>query len=79
MEEIVEDVPINKILFKIMKFLLGKRKTGISYKELYIFYTNTYTNKKYSEETIKNLAMEHVLEIYYYNNKRLPEYFYGKL
>ena len=35
-----------------MKFLLGRRKTGISYKELYIFYTNTYTNKKYSEETV---------------------------
>ena len=73
MEEIVIDVPSNRFLFKLLRFILGKRKKGITYKELYIFYSNTYNIKGTESSTIKTKAMENVLAIYYYNNKNLPE------
>jgi hypothetical protein len=73
MEEIVIDVPSNRFLFKFLRFILGKRKKGITYKELYIFYSNTYNIKGTESSSIKTKAMENVLAIYYYNNKKLPE------
>lgn len=73
MEEIVIDVPSNRFLFKLLRFILGKRKKGITYKELYIFYSNTYNIKGTESSSIKTKAMENVLAIYYYNNKKLPE------
>lgn len=73
MEEIVIDVPSNRFLFKLLRFILGKRKKGITYKELYIFYSNTYNIKGTESSSIKAKAMENVLAIYYYNNKKLPE------
>lgn len=73
MEEIVIDVPSNRLLFKLLRFILGKRKKGITYKELYIFYSNTYNIKGTESSSIKTKAMENVLAIYYYNNKKLPE------
>ena len=73
MEEIIIDVPSNRFLFKLLRFILGKRKKGITYKELYIFYSNTYNIKGTESSSIKTKAMENVLAIYYYNNKKLPE------
>jgi hypothetical protein len=72
MEEIVQDVPSNKFLFKVFKFFLGRRKKGISYKELYIIYTNIYNFKKYDEHDVKEEAVKAILEIYYYNNGKYP-------
>ena len=71
MEEIVEDVPTNKTLFKLFKFLTGRRKKGITYKELYVIYTNMYNFKKSDILIVRQRAMENVLAIYYYNNKKL--------
>lgn len=73
LEEIVVDVPTNKRLFKFLRFILGKRKKGITYKELYIFYSNTYNIKGIEPSSIKTKAMENILAIYYYNNNKLPE------
>ncbi len=73
MEEIVNSVPSNEILFKIFRFIIGKRKKGVTYKDLYIFYTNTYNIKDTEPSLIKTKAMENVLAIYYYNNNKLPE------
>lgn len=73
MDEIIIDVPSHKKLFKFFRFILGKRKTGITYKELYIFYTNTYNIKGTDPSIIKTKAMENVLAVYYYNNNKLPE------
>lgn len=73
MEETVIDVPSNKTLFRIVKFIIGKRKTGVTYKDLYIFYTNVYNIKGTEPSVIKTKAMENVLAIYYYNNNNLPE------
>ena len=72
MEEIIEDVPSNRMLFTIFKFFLGKLKKGITYKELYIIYTNMYNFKNTTESEIKEEALKHVMEIYYYNNGKLP-------
>lgn len=73
MEEIVKDVPSNKRLFKFFRFIIGKRKTGVTYKYLYIFYTNVYNIKGTEPSSIKTKAMENVLAVYYYNNNKLPE------
>lgn len=72
MEEIIDDVPSNKALFKLFKFILGKRKTGLTYKELYIIYTNMYNFKNTDEIEVKEQALKHILEIYYYNNEKYP-------
>ena len=72
MEEIIDDVPSNKTLFKLFKFILGKRKTGLTYKELYIIYTNIYNFKNTDEIEVKEQALKHILEIYYYNNEKYP-------
>jgi hypothetical protein len=72
MEEIIDDVPSNKTLFKLFKFILGKRKTGLTYKELYIIYTNMYNFKNTDEIEMKEQALKHILEIYYYNNEKYP-------
>ena len=72
MEEIIDDVPSNKTLFKVFKFILGKRKTGLTYKELYIIYTNMYNFKNTDEIEVKEQALKHILEIYYYNNEKYP-------
>lgn len=72
MEEIIDDVPSNKTLFKLFKFILGKRKTGLTYKELYIIYTNMYNFKNADEIEVKEQALKHILEIYYYNNEKYP-------
>lgn len=72
MEEIIDDVPSNKTLFKLFKFILGKRKTGLTYKELYIIYTNMYNFKNTDEIEVKEQALKYILEIYYYNNEKYP-------
>lgn len=72
MEEVVMDVPSNKRLFKFFRFIIGKRKTGITYKDLYIFYTNVYNIKGTDPSNIKTNAMENVLAVYYYNNEKYP-------
>ena len=73
MEETVNSVPSNEILFKIFKFIIGKRRKCVTYKDIYIFYTNTYNIKGTEPSLIKTKAMENVLAIYYYNNNKLPE------
>lgn len=69
MEETVEDVPSNKWLYKLLCFCIGRRKEKITYKELYIFYTNVYSKN----EDYKKKAINTILNIYEYNNGRLPE------
>lgn len=73
MEEVVVDVPSNKRLFKFFRFIIGKSKTGVTYKDLYIFYTNAYNIKGTEPSSIKTKAMESILAVYYYNNNKLPE------
>ena len=60
MEEPIKKVPFNKWLFKILCFFMRKQLT---YKDLYIFYTNVY-NKT---ENYKMKAMNNVINIYEYN------------
>lgn len=72
MEEKVEDVPSNKLFFKFWKFITGRRKKGITYKDLYIIYTHIYDFKKNDISLIKEMALKNILEIYYYNNNIYP-------
>ena len=73
MEETVEDVPSNRILYKILCFFLGKRKKKLTYKDLYLFYTNTYNLKNKDIVSIKEKTMETLIDIYYYNKGYYPE------
>lgn len=72
MDEVITSVPSNKRLFNFFKFILGRRKKGITYKELYILYTNIYNFKNTDDNEIKEKALKHILEIYYFNNNKLP-------
>lgn len=74
MNETIENVPRNNFWYKIVCFLMGKRKTKMTYKEMYIFYTNTYEK----DDLCKEKAMDILLEIYYFNNKKYPIEEYGK-
>ena len=73
MEEVISDVPTNKKVFNFIKFILGRRKKGLTYKELYIMYTHIYDFKRVELSEVKKKAMETILEIYHYNNEKYPE------
>jgi hypothetical protein len=73
MEETVETVPTNKILYKIVCFFLGKRKKKLTYKDLYIIYTNVYNFKKNDIVKVKEKAIDNIIEIYKINNGKYPD------
>lgn len=73
MDEIVIDVPTNKRLFNFIKFIVGRRKKGLTYKDVYIMYTHIYDFKENEFSDVKKKAMENIINIYYYNNKKYPE------
>lgn len=66
-DDVIKTVPNNKILFNILKFILGKRKKGITYRELYVIYTNIYNFKNTIPSEVKNKAMKTIINIYTYN------------
>jgi hypothetical protein len=66
MEETINKVPSNQLLYKFVCFCLGRRKKKISYKELYIFYTHVYGN----DEVNKKKALSILLNIYKYNKEQ---------
>ena len=72
LDEKIIDVPNNKKLFKLLLFILGRRKKGITYKELYILYTHIYDLKNEIMSEIKEKAFGNILKIYYYNNNKYP-------
>ena len=72
MDEVIQKIPSNKFLFKMFKFFLGKRKTGLTYKDMYVIYTHIYNFKNADEFYVKERALKHILEIYYYNNQKYP-------
>lgn len=68
MNETIENVPRNNFWYRVVCFLIGKRKKKMTYKEMYIFYTNTYKD----DDLCKEKAMDILLEIYFFNNNRYP-------
>jgi hypothetical protein len=73
MDEFVDDVPSNKLLYKVMCFFTGRRKRKFTYKEIYIIYTHLYNFKENDISEIKKKSMEVLLEIYRNNNGKYPE------
>lgn len=67
LDKTIKNVPKNKFLFNILKFFLGKWKKGITYRELYMVYTNIYNISNTIPSEIKNKAMQVIINLYTYN------------
>jgi len=73
MTEIVPDIKGSSKLYKFLCFFLGRRKTKLTYQELYLF-LYSLNAKKMGWENARKRALERVLEIYKENNNNnLPK------
>jgi hypothetical protein len=72
-EEKVEKVPSKNWLYKIVCFLLFKKR--MTYKELYLFYLEINNGNQADEKVkpIKKRCLEEILNVYHFNNKQLPK------
>lgn len=66
MDEKIDSIPKNNGIYKFVCTLLCKKK--LSYKEMYLLLFNI-NRKNSSEENIKKLVMEELINIYKYNHK----------
>ena len=66
MDEEIENIPSNKLLYKCLCFFLRKKK--LTYQDMYIVYCQIYGKK----ENYKKIAIEKLQEIYYFNNGKFP-------
>lgn len=75
MDEKINSLPKNNGIYKFVCLFLGKKK--LSYKEMYLLLFNI--NKSKMDETkCKEIVMNELINIYYFNNKKLPNLSYGK-
>jgi hypothetical protein len=71
-DEKVESVPVKKFLYKIICFLSGNRK--LTYRELYVLLLEINGGNRLgdNQNTIKQKCIERIVEIYYFNNNKIP-------
>jgi hypothetical protein len=76
-EWLKETVPFLKNgnwLYKIICFLMGKRKKKLTYEEIYLLLYGLNRNKKNDEGETKKKSMHKILELYkYHHNNKLPK------
>lgn len=72
LNEKVIKMPYNNWIYKIICFLMGKRKKKMSYKEIFLILYGL-NRKKYGEKESKEMSLYKTVEIYAFNNKRLPK------
>lgn len=61
-------------LYKIICFLMGKRRKKLTYEEMYLLLYGINRNKKIEEYTVKKKSMLKVIDIYkYHHNNKLPK------
>jgi len=68
MRDIIKDVPKNKRIFKICKKILRK---NLTYNDFYVL-VYALNKRKMGIDKSKMYALEKVIDIYKYNNGRLP-------
>ena len=74
MDETIERVPGNQGRYRLMCLLLFKRR--MTYANMYVFTYVFHKNKfKDNERLLKEKILKDLAQIYYYNNKKLPEGF----
>lgn len=74
MDEKIENFPGKKGYYRLMCFLLGKKK--LTYSDLYVITYSIHKNKfKDNELSLKEKIIKDLAMIYYYNNKKLPNGF----
>lgn len=72
LNEKIERMPYNNWLYKIICFLMGKRKTKLTYKDLFLLLYGL-NRKKYGDKEAKELSLYKIVEIYASNNNRMPK------
>lgn len=70
MEEMVEKLPSNNFLYKIICFFTFRKK--LTYKELYAMLENV-NRKRLGEEESKKFALIRILATYKFNNNVFPK------
>lgn len=74
MDEKIENFPGKKGYYRLMCFLLGKKK--LTYSNLYILTYGMYKDKfKDDENKLKEKIVNDLAKIYFYNNNKLPNGF----
>lgn len=72
MNEHIDRVPKKNGLYKFACFFLGRRKTKLTYKEMYLILANI--NRKAGEKGSKEFAFKKIIEIYkFLNNNEYPK------
>lgn len=74
MDEAIERIPGNQGIYRLMCLLLFKRR--MTYANMYVFTYALHKNKyKDNELVLKEKILKELAQIYYFNNKKLPEGF----
>ena len=63
LDESIIEIKGSETLYKIICFLMGRRKKKLTYKELFVLIYGL-NRKKYGEKKSKELAMLRILQIY---------------
>ena len=71
LNEKVESLPNGNKLYKIICFLLGKRKKKMNYKEIYLI-VQRLNEKRLGKEKSKRVAMNRIIQIYEFQHGHKP-------
>ena len=71
LNEKVESLPNGNKLYKIICFLLGKRKKKMTYKEIYLI-VQRLNEKRLGKEKSKRVAMNRIIQIYEFQHGHKP-------
>lgn len=71
MKERIEKVPKANWLYRVLCFLTGRRKSKMTYEEMYLF-LREMNNRGGNEAEVDKMAFKRVLEIYKFQNKNIP-------
>lgn len=71
LNEKLEKMPYNNWLYKVICFLMGKRKKKLTYKDMFLLLYGL-NRKKYGDLEAKKISLYKIVEIYTVNNKKTP-------
>ena len=71
MEDRVQSVEHSNWLYKLCCFFLGRKKTNLTYKELFLVIYGI-NRRKMGDKEAKTYAMNEILKTYKFHNNKLP-------